>query len=513
MKSTLLMVTLCSLLPATIHAQWFKMTDGDVFAFAKSASDLFAGTTGGVLLSTDEGTTWTAVNTGLPTDPRVRALAVSGGNLFAGCYVDGVFLSTDNGASWSNTGFQGTNVTAFAVLGTNLFVGTGGFGVYLSADNGTSWTTASAGLTPDVRCLAVSGSNLFAGTYGGDAIYLSTNNGTSWTAVNTGLTTFVVHALAVSDTNLIAGARDGTFLSTDNGANWTLASPKTEVRALAVSDTSLFAGFSGSGVDGSTNGGTSWFEGYWNGGRAACRALCITTSYLFFGDENGAWRRSLTELLPEFYPPRIGSVRDVPNDQGGKVSMLWSRSSLDITAIQTITEYRVWRGVRNALLSIVWEYVGSSPAQGFPEYSYTVPTPSDSGPQGNSMYYFRVSAQTTTPETSFFSKPDSGYSVNNLLIGVDDDNQSVVSSYSLSQNYPNPFNPSTTIRYALPERSHVTLTVFNALGQQVATLVQAEQEAGYHEVQYEASSLASGVYPYRLQAGDFAQTRRLVLLR
>ena len=83
----------------------------------------------------------------------------------------------------------------------------------------------------------------------------------------------------------------------------------------------------------------------------------------------------------------------------------------------------------------------------------------------------------------------------------------------LWQNYPNPFNPSTTIRYGLPSRSHVTLTVFNTLGQQVATLVQGEQEAGYHEAVFDASGLASGVYLYRLQAGDFIQTRSLLLIR
>ncbi len=86
-------------------------------------------------------------------------------------------------------------------------------------------------------------------------------------------------------------------------------------------------------------------------------------------------------------------------------------------------------------------------------------------------------------------------------------------SFSLEQNYPNPFNPSTTIRYGVPARSYVALAVFNALGQQVASLVQGEREAGYHEVMLDASGLSSGVYFYRLTAGDFMETRRLVVTK
>ncbi len=96
---------------------------------------------------------------------------------------------------------------------------------------------------------------------------------------------------------------------------------------------------------------------------------------------------------------------------------------------------------------------------------------------------------------------------------VSNDAPVIPASMELSQNYPNPFNPSTTIRYALPPRSHVTLTVFNMLGQQVATLVNGEVEAGYREVQFNASGLASGVYFYRIQAGDYTQVRKLCLIR
>jgi hypothetical protein len=85
--------------------------------------------------------------------------------------------------------------------------------------------------------------------------------------------------------------------------------------------------------------------------------------------------------------------------------------------------------------------------------------------------------------------------------------------YFLSQNYPNPFNPYTTIGYGIPRRSHVSLAVTNILGQQVAQLVNGEKEAGYHNVKFDGSGLASGVYFYRLQVGDFVQAKRLVILR
>ena len=89
----------------------------------------------------------------------------------------------------------------------------------------------------------------------------------------------------------------------------------------------------------------------------------------------------------------------------------------------------------------------------------------------------------------------------------------------MSQNYPNPFNPSTTIRYALPTESKVSLSIFNLLGEQIATLVNTTQSAGYHEVNFNASDLSSGIYLYRISAvstinsKEFITTKKLMLLK
>ena len=97
------------------------------------------------------------------------------------------------------------------------------------------------------------------------------------------------------------------------------------------------------------------------------------------------------------------------------------------------------------------------------------------------------------------------------LTGVEDGE--ITTTFALEQNYPNPFNPSTTIRYSLPERSQVTLAVFNTLGQQVALLQNGEEEEGYHEVKFDGSKLASGVYLYRMQAGSCVETKKLLLVK
>ena len=88
-----------------------------------------------------------------------------------------------------------------------------------------------------------------------------------------------------------------------------------------------------------------------------------------------------------------------------------------------------------------------------------------------------------------------------------------VRDYELSQNYPNPFNPSTTIRYSVPERSNVVLKIYDILGSEVSTLVNEDKDAGIYSVNFNASHLASGIYFYRLHAGSFVETKKMILMK
>ena len=85
--------------------------------------------------------------------------------------------------------------------------------------------------------------------------------------------------------------------------------------------------------------------------------------------------------------------------------------------------------------------------------------------------------------------------------------------FILSQNYPNPFNPATTIRYTLPQAGEVTLKIFNLAGQEIATLVNRRQDAGAHTLHWNAEKFPSGVYTHRLQAGEFVETKKMILMR
>jgi len=118
---------------------------------------------------------------------------------------------------------------------------------------------------------------------------------------------------------------------------------------------------------------------------------------------------------------------------------------------------------------------------------------------------------------TYESSTEEGYLVvkyrQNATTDVDPFSSQQPAQYTLAQNYPNPFNPRTTIRYALASPGFVSLRVYDVLGTEVASLVQGHQEAGTHNVEFDASSLPSGIYFYRLQSGAFVDIKRCALVK
>jgi hypothetical protein len=119
-------------------------------------------------------------------------------------------------------------------------------------------------------------------------------------------------------------------------------------------------------------------------------------------------------------------------------------------------------------------------------------------------------------DTNLFAGTNRGLwrcSISRLLSGIENKPKKIPLSFVLNQNYPNPFNPSTTIQYAIPNPEHVILKVYNVLGKEVATLVNGNKSAGEYNISFNGSNFASGIYFYRITAGSFTDTKKLILLK
>jgi hypothetical protein len=97
-------------------------------------------------------------------------------------------------------------------------------------------------------------------------------------------------------------------------------------------------------------------------------------------------------------------------------------------------------------------------------------------------------------------------------IGVNG-NSEIPLKFALEQNYPNPFNPSTNIKFELPKQEFVTIKIFDVMGREVASLVNETKEAGYHSIVFNGADLSSGLYIYKIEAGDFTDTKKMILIK
>ena len=196
------------------------LTNYDINAFAFNNEGIFAGTSKGLFLSTNNGSNWNMVDLGIGDNPSVLSLAVFDKNLFVGTNkfgndMGGVYHSTDDGKTWpthNNTGpYQ--SVCNLVVSGNNILAGTYYDGVFISSDNGLNWTPVDIGLTSkSINALYSYNYKLLVGTYNGNNIFLSTNNASNWYEFNAGLTDDIyIYAFESFGNYIFAGTSQGIW--------------------------------------------------------------------------------------------------------------------------------------------------------------------------------------------------------------------------------------------------------------------------------------------------------------
>jgi len=380
------------------------------------------------------------------------------------------------------------DVRSIVENGTNIFAGTYGNGVFGSTDFGDDWTEADTGLTNHtVYVFAINGTRIFAGTLGG--VFVSTNNGTSW---NSAGLTIVTVSLVIQGANIYAGTpSSGVFLSTNNGVNWSAVNnglPGTYVSALASIDTNIFAATNGSGVFRSVNNGTNWTAV--NNGFAYLymNALTVIGTNIFAGNGEGL-----------YISTNIGASWTFDGIWNNNVQSLATSGN---NIFMGTLAYGIFLSTN---FGSNWTDIN----QGFGTITtiYSLLTTSDyvfAGTLNQSIWRRNLSDILNVPKIS----------------------ESIPSAFSLYQNYPNPFNPSTKIKFSLPRPSEggvmtAKLIFYDLLGREVATLVNEPLKPGTYEVSFDGSKFATGIYFYKLQAGDpstssgkvFVQTRKMILLK
>ena len=136
----------------------------------------------------------------------------------------------------------------------------------------------------------------------------------------------------------------------------------------------------------------------------------------------------------------------------------------------------------------------------------------DSGLEWDTEYFYRVAAF-----VGYWSDYSNVVSVTLEFVGIADGN-AIPETYAVHQNYPNPFNPTTTLHYDLPEDSYVNIIIYDLMGHSIKRLLNDEQIAGYRSIHWNATNdygqpVSAGMYIYTIQAGDFRQTKKMVLLK
>jgi photosystem II stability/assembly factor-like uncharacterized protein len=399
---------------------------------------------------------WTRVP--LPDSPRCPFAFVSMGSyLFAGTNI-GIYVTKDSTKTWTSAsnGLTSTYVKAMTCSGTMLFAGTSypsSPGVYASSDSGASWTSRSSGLPgADIYALASMDTDIFAGTFG-NGVFHSQDRGATWSAANNGLSNLNVWCFDVSGQSIYAGTYDGgIFRSDDRGNSW---------NALACS------GLSGNSSTNLFVDGSRIYNGTWANG-------------MYLSTDSGAHFTAINNGLTT---TAINGIAVIPKPGGGY--KLFTGGAMNKGIFLSADSGASWSTINSGFDTT--------------RYIYTV---------GAFDGYMLIGAN-TKEDVAFWKRP-----ISDVVTSVDRPMETMPRQFSLGQNYPNPFNPTTTITFTLAKDGFTTLKIYDMLGREVATLVNGDRKAGVvNAVTFNASKLSSGVYFYKLTAGNYSNTRKLILMK
>ncbi len=513
----------------------------DVRAITANSSSLIAGSHYvGIYRSDDLGDTWNKSMNGFPAGSSITSMLFNGRNVYAGTR-DGVYRSSDNGETW--TELTGTNDTINygTVRGLCEQDGTVYAGitfqfnstVYKSTNQGDTWIRSGNGLPTDltfINAMASSGNNVVAATDVG--IYYSPDNGDNWYL--SGFPPDFVEDMSASDGHMYAIRQFvGIYRSDDDGVNWYLVLVAVADHiSMAAYNSHVYVGSFFEASIYSPNYGNSWFQSYGFPPESAVFGFCPIDDNTVLAGTDGA--------LQYIYKSTDGGSYFTPYSEGLGPNAVTEFFTVNDTFMFAGTDYNgVWRrlrpGVPVELVSFNADLVGDKVRLNWKTATET----NNNGfeihrkemEQANQIHEWEsigfVEGFGTTTEYhtySFTDNEDLSGAYLYRLKQIDYDGSfkysdeveikvDVPIKFSLEQNYPNPFNPSTSIKYSIPSDGNVKLKIYNSAGEEISTLTNEFKTAGNHEIRFNASELASGVYYYRLESDGFNFTKKMILLK
>jgi photosystem II stability/assembly factor-like uncharacterized protein len=398
--------------------------------------------------------------------------------------------STPMSSQWVQTSAPSGRVNRLFLDSTSIYAAYGDVGAHRSTDNGTSWISMNNGLTGGqliANDLCQIDSGMMIGT--GQGVWFTTDLGQNWAARNTGLPSVSfrnVSAMAVLGTNVYLNISTSTngFFSTNRGLSWvSRGNNGGETSPILVRNSAMYVtGYVE--VRKSTNNGTSWtsISGGLPSQLYGTQVIAVNETLYVSSNAEGIYRSTNNGGSWMARNNGLTGTALYVMSIAGNSSMLLAGTMSDGVFLST-NGGGSWLPVNQGLTSMWIRCLAIQPP-----YAYAATDPSS----GSGRIWRRLLSDFVTSVDGETGVPD---------------------RFELGKNYPNPFNPSTTIQYSLPLKGHVTLKVYDALGKEVASLVSEVKNPGAYSVKWDASRVASGVYFYRLQAGSFVETKKLVLLR